>query len=1032
MNDEMASPKNDRAPVRPASRPAGGRSARVGPVPLIEPLEGRTLFDGSPWDLIDGTREGWRAFFTALAAEREHDEGDDDGGDGGDDGGRGKGDHGDDGDDDDDDDHKPNKPNKPGKGSKKDSTPPVASLVARDLEAAGGRSHTAVVTFTDDRKVKASTITPAAFSVAGPSGQALEIRSVTIAPMEDAGSITAAVTFDAPGGTWNADDNGQYTVRLNGGAVTDTRRNAAEPRAATFDVNIARPAPAPADTAAPQVATAVSTSVTRTGTAAHTLSVTYRDDRGLDLASINARDVTVTGPRGPVDVRVVSVGAGGGEGDDSREVTAVYGLAPPQGAWDAADNGTYTVSINGDQVRDAAGNFVAAGTVATFEVRIAPPATVDPDYGGGNTPAPAPAPRPPALPPFVGEAAVTLADGSVIVAGRVGDLAAGTARGALQRFNAAGRLDPNFGTRGVVAAPLGGGKEGYFAVVLQGDRILVAGTSGGEFLLARYDAAGRPDATFGRGGRVVTDVGGGDDAAYAVALGPDGKIVAAGRGGDGNVAFARYDADGRPDALFGQGGRQLFDLGSAADVAGAVAVLGDGKVLAVGSAGDDVAVIRLRADGEADGSFSGDGLRLIDGLSANGGGPDHSQGLAIQGDGKILLVNHTAAGDFAVTRLNAAGERDATFGDGGLATVDFGGDDDADAVLLQPDGDILVLGTSAAGGGFKTAVAALDRSGALVTSFGEGGKLLLDASEPSPGRELHVGDLVVRAFGTRQPDGSVVVGTGGSTPRGVQENTSPLRRLVVPGTRVQPQGTRLGDFGLINGRQSPPLVYTDADGTTATLTLRGGNGTAFASGGRINLALADGGRGMSLTVRTSNRTGGDGRFALGDVTISGSVRGLVAPGCDLAGTLAASGSLGRLSLGTVAGTVAAGGAITSLRAAELTNARVLSGTLLGADGQLGGDAADADSFAAGSIGVLRVSGSITGSLIAAGLDPADGTFLNGDDRVTGGEDSVIRSIAAGEADGQTRFVSGKFGRTTIGGRRAEVTTDARFVTFQPG
>ncbi len=561
---------------------------------------------------------------------------------------------------------------------------------------------------------------------------------------------------------------------------------------------------------------------------------------------------------------------------------------------------------------------------------------------------------------------------------------------------------------------------------MQGDRVVVAGTSNGEFMLVRYDLTGNLDTTFGTGGMVFTDLGGADDTAYAIAVAPDGKLVAAGAAA-GNVAFARYDADGRPDPNFGQGGRQLFDLGSDTDVAGTVAVMADGRIVAVGSRTSNVAVVRLRANGEADTSFAGDGLQIIEDLAARGGsGPDRSQGMAVQPDGKILLAGATGAGDFAVTRLAIDGDRDATFGSGGATSVDFGGDDDADAVILQDGGEILVLGTSLIAGDVKTAVAALGQNGSLITSFGNGGKLLLDATEPASTREMHVGDFVYRAYAAKQSDGSVVVGNGGSTPR---QAAPSLKRLFVPGTRLQPRGNQIDDFGhaASNGRR-PALQYPEADGTVDTFTLRGGAGSAFLDGDRINVVLTDGGAGgVSFTVRAKGGAD-DGRVALGDVAVSGTLRSTIARGADVSGTLFASGSIGTLSIGTLTGTVAAAGGIGTLRAAALTDAKVLSGAALGAVGRLGGGGADADAFRAGSINSVRVSGAIDNTLIAAGLDPVDATFFNDDDRITGGAESLIRWISAASADARTRLAAGAFGRARLGDA-ADPATDPRFTTL---
>src|SRR6266702_3403806 len=117
---------------------------------------------------------------------------------------------------------------------------------------------------------------------------------------------------------------------------------------------------------------------------------------------------------------------------------------------------------------------------------------------------------------------------------------------ALARYNTNGSLAPTFGTCGKVTTDFAGNDDAAFALVLQPDGKLVAAgvaktSRSGDFALARYNANGSLDPTFGTGGKVTTDFNGDDDAAFAVARQTDGKIVAA---GGAKVGRSRSDYSG--------------------------------------------------------------------------------------------------------------------------------------------------------------------------------------------------------------------------------------------------------------------------------------------------------------------------------------------------------------------------------------------------------------------------------------------------------------------------------------------------------
>src|SRR6185369_1594957 len=117
-----------------------------------------------------------------------------------------------------------------------------------------------------------------------------------------------------------------------------------------------------------------------------------------------------------------------------------------------------------------------------------------------------------------------------------------------------------------------GAGDGAVAIAVQPDGKLVAAgaatiNGSSEFAVARYNSNGTLDVNFGTGGKVTTDVGGRFESARAVALQGDGKIVVAGGtviGLFNDFALARYNSNGTLDTSFGTGGRVLTDFGVSA------------------------------------------------------------------------------------------------------------------------------------------------------------------------------------------------------------------------------------------------------------------------------------------------------------------------------------------------------------------------------------------------------------------------------------------------------------------------------------
>jgi uncharacterized delta-60 repeat protein len=309
-------------------------------------------------------------------------------------------------------------------------------------------------------------------------------------------------------------------------------------------------------------------------------------------------------------------------------------------------------------------------------------------------------------------------DGKVVVVGSIWR-SPGSAF-VLARYKVDGSLDPTFGQGGAVITPNDSDYSFGSDVALQSDgKIVVAGTSGlsDHFALARYDEDGSLDRTFGAGGRVSTSIGE-RSAIRALALQGDGKIVAAGWG-DGGFALARYLPDGSLDRTFGARGIAKTTIGLAAG-ATSLAIQPDGKLVAGGEATisyrQSLALVRYNEDGSLDRTFGKRGI-VIGGWNPNAA----IYSIALQTDGKIVAAG-TAGGGFALARYRPDGSLDPNFGSAGIVrTIVSGGYSWAYSVAIAPNGNIIAAGP--AGGSFG--LARYTQAGALDPSFGDEGIALI-------------------------------------------------------------------------------------------------------------------------------------------------------------------------------------------------------------------------------------------------------------------------------------------------------------------
>ncbi len=312
-------------------------------------------------------------------------------------------------------------------------------------------------------------------------------------------------------------------------------------------------------------------------------------------------------------------------------------------------------------------------------------------------------------------------DGKIVAVGR--SYAGTGYRAAVLRYNSNGTLDPTFSSDGIQVDDLAPGTDdGYFGVAIQPDgRIVVAGVAKGtvdyDAVVVRYTAAGALDATFNTTGIAKLDIGAVDNRASAMVLQPDGKIVIAGQTGnasiDSDYLLARFTADGQLDATFGTNGTVVSAFGPSTDWAYALALQPDGRLVAAGmvinGTAASLAVARYTTAGALDPSFGTAGLALNE-FSAS----CFARSVALLQDGRIAAVGNSALSMF-VTVFTAIGTLDTGFSSDGSTIVNVGGGNAFGyAVAVQADGKLLAGGQAVQGGAQNNYIVARFHAGVNI------------------------------------------------------------------------------------------------------------------------------------------------------------------------------------------------------------------------------------------------------------------------------------------------------------------------------
>ena len=357
-------------------------------------------------------------------------------------------------------------------------------------------------------------------------------------------------------------------------------------------------------------------------------------------------------------------------------------------SYTSGDDLGYSVAVQGD------GKILIAGGSAAGDysvLRLLLNGSPDPDFGTGGKVSHS-------FGSFELARGVAEAGGGKILVGGSG-LVGGVSRDfAVMRLLPNGALDPDYGTGGIVSTDISGGsnEHAYCMAVDSGGRATLAGYHRGNFALVRYTAAGALDPSFGTGGKVFSSNSSTEQQINAIALQGDGKTVVAGFSGTGNNAdfiVARYLMNGTPDPDFGTVGQTItpVGIGTASDVANAVAVLPGGKILVAGTSDNKYAVVRYTSGGVLDTNFGDNGGFTVGFLNSTSAG----YGMAVQSDGKILVTgtsNFQGRDHFGLIRFTSGGASDVSFAGGGVLTSVTPGSDSARAIALQSEGRILVAG----------------------------------------------------------------------------------------------------------------------------------------------------------------------------------------------------------------------------------------------------------------------------------------------------------------------------------------------------
>jgi len=267
-------------------------------------------------------------------------------------------------------------------------------------------------------------------------------------------------------------------------------------------------------------------------------------------------------------------------------------------------------------------------------------------------------------------------DGAILAAGGYYDVT-------LIKFTSDGKVDSSFGINGITVSDMAQYEYANDLQLQPDGKIVVSGITYDDpfnpqphLFIERFNSDGKIDAGFGINGRVVNSVLTAALSVARVVLQQDNKIVIGGSSyvGDADLFISRYNANGSPDESFGSNGSKIIRYSNNDDYLNALAIQPDGKIIAAGQGNrfifnpelSGMLMIRLTGDGSLDKSFGSNGQSFIKLPNKE----STIQNILIQTNGKIIGVGYNfyenQYTEFAILKTNSSGIPDSSFGTNGL------------------------------------------------------------------------------------------------------------------------------------------------------------------------------------------------------------------------------------------------------------------------------------------------------------------------------------------------------------------------------